>query len=94
MSITTNPSPDIGDDLRALRRAAGLTQQETATRVGCSIAAVALFEGGYRPARSAVLPRLVRVLSDPSTSESPGAGGRTEALGTSDVAASRDACSA
>lgn len=61
MSITANSSA-ASDDIRALRRAAGLTQQETAARAGCSVAAIALFESGYRPTRSDVLPRVLAAL--------------------------------
>jgi predicted transcriptional regulator len=52
-------------DLRARRLELELTQQELAARAQCSIAMVALVEGGYRPARlSAVIERIVTVLNE------------------------------
>ncbi len=60
MSIPTQAT----DDLRALRRAAGLSQQELAERARCSFSSVRLMESGYRPSggRSAVLERVLAVL--------------------------------
>jgi transcriptional regulator with XRE-family HTH domain len=68
-----------GRALRDLRRAAGLTQVELAHAARCSIATVALFEAGYAPERSTVLPRIIAVLNDergrmttaPNTREAP-----------------------
>lgn len=53
-------------DLRAARRAAGLSQQELAQRAGCSIAYLRLLERGFAPDRSTVLPRIVHAL-DPDS---------------------------
>jgi transcriptional regulator with XRE-family HTH domain len=47
-----------------MRRAAGLSQQRLAELADCSLAAVALFERGYQPDTSAVLPRILAVLND------------------------------
>jgi transcriptional regulator with XRE-family HTH domain len=58
---TAKATPE-GGDLRQLRRAAGLSQQELAERTHCSIAIVRLLESGYQPKHSDVLPRLVAVL--------------------------------
>jgi predicted transcriptional regulator len=52
----------MGLSLKDQRRAAGLTRQQLATEVGCSIAFLAMVEDGYRPAQSAVLPRIVACL--------------------------------
>ena len=50
-------------ELRELRKAAGLSQQALAERAKCSISAVALFERGYAPRRSATLKRVLAVLA-------------------------------
>jgi predicted transcriptional regulator len=60
------------NDLREMRRTAGLSQQRLAELAHCSLAAVALFEGGYRPARSIVLPRIINVLNESSPAGEPG----------------------
>lgn len=49
--------------LRELRKAAGLSQQALAEQAKCSISAVALFERGYAPRRSATLDRVLAVLA-------------------------------
>jgi transcriptional regulator with XRE-family HTH domain len=54
----------VATDLRSMRHGAGLSQLQLAQRAGCSLAAVALFESGYRPAKSAVLPRILEVLQN------------------------------
>jgi transcriptional regulator with XRE-family HTH domain len=56
----TNDKPEV----RRLRRAAGLTQQELAERAGCSISYVRLLERGYAPSFSEVITRLERVLNE------------------------------
>jgi predicted transcriptional regulator len=57
-----NLSPG-SDGLRERRAAAGFTQQTLAAEARCSIASVAMFDGGYRPtARSAVYPRILAAL--------------------------------
>jgi transcriptional regulator with XRE-family HTH domain len=50
-------------NVRAMRHAAGLSQQALAARAECSISAVALFERGYAPKRSAVLDRVLAALT-------------------------------
>jgi predicted transcriptional regulator len=57
MTLTLNP-----DGLRERRVAAGLSQQRLARLARCSIASVAVLEAGYRPARSAVLRRILAAL--------------------------------
>jgi len=64
--------------LRAEREAAGLSRQALATRADCSIAAVAVFEHGYEPERSDVLPRLWAVLDALDNDDGPVAGNRAE----------------
>jgi len=59
MSISANPNGGIGD----LRRSAGLSQQELASRAACSIGMVRMLEAGAVPRRSSVLPRVVAVLT-------------------------------
>jgi transcriptional regulator with XRE-family HTH domain len=62
-----------GGQLRERRRGAGITQQQLAERAHCSIAIVRLLEGGYQPARSHVLPRILAVLeNDASPAGKPG----------------------
>lgn len=59
--------------LRARREAAGLSQQRLAELAGCSIATIGLYEGGYSPARSTVLERVLAVLDDERPVSQPGA---------------------
>ena len=63
MAIRTEVTADSGA-LRGARREAGLTQQELATRAGCSLSYLVMLEMGFSPARSAVLPRIIRVLNE------------------------------
>ncbi|WP_372517942.1 helix-turn-helix domain-containing protein [Solirubrobacter phytolaccae] len=50
--------------VREQRRAAGLSQQQLATRAGCSVSMVRLVESGYRPeGPSAVLGRIEAALT-------------------------------
>jgi transcriptional regulator with XRE-family HTH domain len=49
-------------DLREMRRAKGISQQKLAQEASCSVAMVALFERGYRPASSAIFARVVATL--------------------------------
>lgn len=58
-------------DLKALRRAAGLSQQRVAERAGCSLSMIRILESGYVPEHSDVLPRVLAALIDPSTTEAP-----------------------
>lgn len=53
----------IPPTLKDLRREAGVSQQELAARAGCSVAYVRMIEGGWRPAQSDVLPRILAVLT-------------------------------
>jgi predicted transcriptional regulator len=59
-----NGMPPGGGSLRQRRKAAGLTQQGLAVRAHCSMHMVQLLEGGYQPTSSAVLARVLRVLSE------------------------------
>src|SRR3954453_2533483 len=59
---TTLPRPL--EDLRALRRAAGLTQVDVAISVGCSPSFVAQVEAGYRPVGSAIVACIRSLLTD------------------------------
>lgn len=63
MLTRANGNPAIGQ-LRGLRKAANLSQEALAREAGCSTASVKLFENGYAPNRSEVLPRILRVLND------------------------------
>lgn len=60
----TSKASDRAGGLRERREAAGLTQQALAAEARCSLAIVALYEAGYRPATSVVLPRLLAVLDE------------------------------
>ena len=51
------------DDIRALRRAAGLSQVELAVRAGCSPSFVGQVEQGYQPPSSAAVARIRAVLA-------------------------------
>jgi transcriptional regulator with XRE-family HTH domain len=62
MNRNGSPQPGVAIDLKGLRSAAGLSQQRVAELAGCSLAAVALYERGYRPDSSSVLPLIVEVL--------------------------------
>jgi transcriptional regulator with XRE-family HTH domain len=84
MNAHGNEGPD-SDDIRALRRSVGLSQQRLAEMVGCSLATVALFERGYRPHTSTVLPRIIatlteRALNDERPAVTPGARETTSAV--------------
>lgn len=89
----------VPQGLAAIREARGLTQEQLAVRACLGSATVFRIEHGQHKPRRSTLRLLADALdcdpSDllPTTSESPGAGGRTEALAKSDVVASRDACS-
>ena len=73
MSGNHNDRVGVDTDLRKLRRSAGFSQQQVAERAGCSIAAVALYERGYAPVNSTVLPRIIAVLSNEGPVIEPGA---------------------
>jgi len=64
MTTNGNGHTGVAGDLRALRRTAGLSQQQLAQKAECSLAAVALFESGYQPAYSRVLPRIITTLAE------------------------------
>lgn len=55
-------NPDTIQNLLDRRRRLGFTRQRLAEEARCSLSHVALFEKGYRPQTSAVLPRLLAVL--------------------------------
>lgn len=59
--------------IRARREAAGLSQQRLAELACCSIATIGLYEGGYSPARSTVLERVLAVLDEERPADGPGA---------------------
>jgi transcriptional regulator with XRE-family HTH domain len=73
--MSTNGKGAVGGEteLRSMRRAAGLSQQRVAELAGCSLQAVALYERGYQPETSAVLPRIRAVLNDERPVTTPGA---------------------
>jgi predicted transcriptional regulator len=50
--------------IRKRRGELGLSRQQLASRVGCSMSYLALLEGGYMPGASDVLPRIMRVLDE------------------------------
>ncbi len=86
--MTGNGNPVGGGGvahLRAMRRAAGISQERLAQLADCSLHTVALFERGYRPSRSDVLPRIVAVLND----DGPAGNGSIERV-RDDSAQSRD----
>lgn len=58
-------SPVGGTVLRDLRIAAGMSQESVARKADCSTGYVRLLEQGFAPAKSDVLPRVMRVLSPP-----------------------------
>lgn len=73
-----------GEELRNARLAAGLTQAQLAVRADCSLGSLGNMEAGVIPRRSAVLERVVVVLS--STNEGPAGNGTLEkAEHTADV---------
>jgi transcriptional regulator with XRE-family HTH domain len=49
--------------IRSQRRHAGLTQQQLAEIVGCSMSYVRLLEAGFTPSEGEVLPRIERALA-------------------------------
>jgi transcriptional regulator with XRE-family HTH domain len=63
MQPTVDPSI-TSERLRALRVAAGLTQQQVAERAQVSSTFVSQLERGLVPKRSAVLPQILAVLND------------------------------
>jgi transcriptional regulator with XRE-family HTH domain len=66
MVSASKATPNTGG-LPDRRLAIGLTQQELAQRVNCSIATVRLPESGYMPKHSEVLPRLLSILENDTT---------------------------
>lgn len=75
---------EAGDepDLRAERKAAGVSQQRLADLARCSVAMVRLLESGYRPyGGSAVLQRIALVLAASNVSEAAVAGGSAATRG-------------
>jgi predicted transcriptional regulator len=62
--ITVTEHEDGAPGIRERRKAAGLSQESLARAADCSTAMVKLLERGFTPTRSAVLPRIVRVLEE------------------------------
>jgi transcriptional regulator with XRE-family HTH domain len=60
-----------GAEIRALRRALGLSQQQVAERAACSVASVRLLESGYMPrsGESDVQERIALVVAGVSKNE-------------------------
>jgi transcriptional regulator with XRE-family HTH domain len=59
--------------IRAARKALKLSQQDVASRAGCSVSYVRVLESGYQPAHgSGVLARIKAVLDEPPPGEDPG----------------------
>ena len=67
-TISASNATDRTGELRALRRAAGLSQQQLALRADCSVSYFRMLEQGFAPERSNVVPRVLRALND----EDPG----------------------
>lgn len=59
----TNNTTTTGAELRARRKAAGLTQAELARAADCSLSIIGHFEAGAIPKRSAVLLNVLAALS-------------------------------
>jgi transcriptional regulator with XRE-family HTH domain len=55
-------------DLKRLREARGLSQQQLAAAADCSLSMVRMLEAGYRPQPSTVLDRVLEVLDIDQTS--------------------------
>ena len=53
-----------GGGIRAARRDAGLSRQKLASLADCSVSYLQLLEGGFTPADSSVIPRIMRVLNE------------------------------
>jgi transcriptional regulator with XRE-family HTH domain len=51
-------------EIRELRRAAGITQRELAILADCSVGTIANLENGEIPKRGEVLPRVLQTLAD------------------------------
>jgi transcriptional regulator with XRE-family HTH domain len=65
-----NESP-AGAELRRLRAAAGLSQQQVAERAQCSVTSVAQLERGLRPKHSEVAGRIVAALGSANDNGAP-----------------------
>jgi transcriptional regulator with XRE-family HTH domain len=80
--VPMNESP-AGTELRQLRAAAGLSQQQVAELAKCSVTSVAQLERGLRPKRSEVAGRIVAVLAPVNDNGVPpqDAAVKTEPLG-------------
>jgi transcriptional regulator with XRE-family HTH domain len=59
LHVTINANADI----KALREAQGLSQQQLAATADCSLSMVRLLETGYRPEPSFVLDRVLKALN-------------------------------
>jgi DNA-binding transcriptional regulator YiaG len=74
MSLTRTITTSSSVDLRELRQARGLSQENVARLADCSTSMVRQLERGYIPAGSAVLPRLLEALNEegrPDGNETP-----------------------
>jgi transcriptional regulator with XRE-family HTH domain len=81
--VSAQATPE-GGRLRERRLEAGITQQQLAERARCSIALVRLFESGYQPGHSNVLPRIVAVLESDTTSPASEVASKTRPVGSAD----------
>ena len=68
--VPMNQSP-TGAELRQLRTAAGLSQQQVAELAKCSVTSVAQLERGLRPKRSEVAGRIVAILAPENDNGAP-----------------------
>jgi len=66
------PKTQIGAVIRQRRQAANLSRQALATVADCSLASIALFESGYSPETSTVLPRILAALDAIEAGAAPG----------------------
>lgn len=63
--MQTTPQTSLGDTIRRLRLAAGLTQWEIAVRTGLSLSAIQSIERGRRPGSRASLRAIAAALGVP-----------------------------
>jgi len=63
MRTTSRPRPACGARLAALRKAAGLSQQELAQRLGIAPSNIGFWELHDKPPRSDLLPKLAEILN-------------------------------
>lgn len=65
MTSPAAPASDLGDRLKALRQARGLSREEAAARGGTGFATLRSWESGRRTPRGPALDRLLRVVETP-----------------------------